>query len=201
MLRPLTVGLCALGLTACVSVLPEQKVPDGLYRFGPMEAEYDLQASVIVREPDASRLVAGRAIAAVDETGTVRLVPGVEWTDSSTHLMQMAMLDLLKGPGGDTAISPNSGGLADYELFWTVMDFSLAGTTGHCRIRASLLDGSSRAVLEQTVVSTSAEATGKGNPARAQALSEAGRKCVRDVAAFVSEKAVPKDEETPELEL
>ena len=199
MLRILTAGLCAFSLTACISVLPEPKVPHGLYRFGPMEAEYDLQASVIVRQPDASRLVAGRAIAAVDESGAVRLVPGVEWTDSSTHLMQMAMLDLLEGPGGKTAVSPDAGGLADYELFWTVTDFSLAGTTGHCRIRASLLDGRSRDVLEQTVVSASADAIGKGNPARAKALAEAGRKCVRDVAAFVTEKAVPRKENTSEF--
>ena len=57
MIRVLMTGLAACSLAACVSVLPEPKVPQGLYRFAPMETTYDLDASVLIREPDASRLV------------------------------------------------------------------------------------------------------------------------------------------------
>ena len=109
MIRILATGLAACSLAACVSVLPEPKVPEGLYRFAPMETVYDLEDSVIVREPDASRLVAGRAIASEDSSGALRLVPNVEWTDSSTRLMQMAMLDALQGQGAGKAIAPETG--------------------------------------------------------------------------------------------
>ncbi|HAO37073.1 MAG TPA: hypothetical protein DHV57_01870, partial [Hyphomonas sp.] len=118
MIRVLMTGLAACSLAACVSVLPEPKVPQGLYRFAPMETTYDLDASVLIREPDASRLVAGRAIAAEDSSGALRLVPNVEWTDSSTRLMQMAMLDALQGQGAGKAIAPETGASAPYELSW-----------------------------------------------------------------------------------
>jgi len=191
MLRTLAAGVAALSLSACVSVLPEQETPEGLYRFGPMEAEYNLQATLIVREPEASRLFAGRAIAAEDSSGALRLVRGVEWTDSSTRLMQTAMLDLFGGEGEGIAIVPGTGAPADYELTWQVSDFTLSGTTGRCRIRATLLDGRTRDVLTQKVVSTTAPASGDSNAARARALTEAGRACVRDVAAFVADNAKP----------
>ena len=187
MIRILATGLAACSLAACVSVLPEPKVPEGLYRFAPMETVYDLEDSVIVREPDASRLVAGRAIASEDSSGALRLVPNVEWTDSSTRLMQMAMLDALQGQGAGKAIAPETGAAAPYELSWQVTDFTLSGTTGRCRVRATLLDGASRDVLDQTVVSASADARGGSNADRAKALGEAGRACVNDVAAFVSQ--------------
>ena len=129
MIRILATGLAACSLAACVSVLPEPKVPEGLYRFAPMETVYDLEDSVIVREPDASRLVAGRAIASEDSSGALRLVPNVEWTDSSTRLMQMAMLDALQGQGAGKAIAPETGAAAPYELSWQVTDFTLSGTS------------------------------------------------------------------------
>lgn len=187
MIRVLMTGLAAYSLAACVSVLPEPKVPQGLYRFAPMETAYDLNASVLIREPDASRLVAGRTIAAEDSSGALRLVPNVEWTDSSTRLMQMAMLDALQGQGAGKAIAPETGAPAPYELSWQVTDFTLSGTTGRCRVRATLMDGGSRDVLDQIVVSNSASANGGSNADRAKALGEAGRACVNDVAAFVSQ--------------
>ena len=109
MIRILATGFAACSLAACVSVLPEPKVPQGLYRFAPVETVYDLDASVIIREPEASRLVAGRAIAAEDSAGALRLVPNVEWTDSSTRLMQMAMLDALEGQGAGRAVPLDDG--------------------------------------------------------------------------------------------
>ena len=187
MIRMLATGLAACSLAACVSVLPEPKVPQGLYRFAPAETIYDLEASLIIREPEASRLVAGRAIAAEDSAGALRLVPNVEWTDSSTRLMQMAMLDALEGQGAGKAIAPETGASAAYELSWQMLDFTLSGTTGRCRVRATLLDGASWDVLEQTVVSATANAGGQSNADRARALAEAGRACVDDVAAFASQ--------------
>ena len=100
MIRRLVLLLAATSLTACVSVLPEQKAPEGLYRFGPMDALHMIDASVVVREPEASRLFGGRAIAAEDSSGALRLIKGVEWSDSATRLMQVALLDTL---GGDNA--------------------------------------------------------------------------------------------------
>ena len=190
MLRRLVITLAAASLASCVSLLPEQKAPDGLYRFGPTETVHPLDASIIIREPEASRLFGGRAIAAQDGDGALRLVPGVEWTDSATRMMQIALLDSLGGEGGGVAIGSDTGADADYELAWRMSDFTLSGTTARCRIQATLLEGRSRKMLAQTSVSTSAVAQGNDNASRAKALTDAGRACVSDVAAFVAEKSV-----------
>jgi ABC-type uncharacterized transport system auxiliary subunit len=190
MIRRFTLILAAAGLSACVSVLPEQKAPEGLYRFGPMEALHMIDASVVIREPEASRLFGGRAIAAEDSSGALRLVNGVEWSDSATRMMQVALLDTLGGSNGGVAVASDTGAPTDYELAWRISDFTLSGTTARCRIEATLLEGRSRKVLAQTNVSTTAIALDSKNAARAKALTDAGRACVSDIAAFVAERAV-----------
>jgi ABC-type uncharacterized transport system auxiliary subunit len=182
--------IVAASLAACVSILPEKKAPEALYRFGPMESMHALDASIVIREPEASRLVGGRAIAAEDRDGALRLVKGVEWTDSATRMMQVALLDTLGGSDGGIAVASDTGAPTDYELAWRISDFTLSGTTARCRIEATLLEGRSRKVLAQTNVSTTAIALDSGNAARAKALTDAGRACVSDVAAFVAEKSV-----------
>ena len=190
MIRRFTLLLAAAGLSACVSILPEQKAPEGLYRFGPMEALHMIDASVVIREPEASRLFGGRAIAAEDSSGALRLVNGVEWSDSATRMMQVALLDTLGGSNGGVAVASDTGAPTDYELAWRISDFTLSGTTARCRIEATLLEGRSRKVLAQTNVSTTAVALDSKNAARAKALTDAGRACISDIAAFVAERAV-----------
>lgn len=173
-------------LAACVSVLPEPKAPEGLYRFGPMEASYELEASVLVREPDASRLFAGRAIAAEGEDGAMRLLKGVRWSDNATRMMQTALLDTFDGTDGAVAMASGTGAVADYELAWRISDFTLAGGKARCRLEATLLDGRSRKIVDQTIVATEAVAVNKTNAARANALTDAGRACINEVAGFVA---------------
>ncbi len=179
----------AFALPACVSVLPDQEPPNALYRFGPMEPVHTMQTTVLVREPEASRLVGGRQIAAEDASGAIRYVPGVEWSEAATRMMQTAMLDRLGGQGSGAAVAAGAGVRGAYELTWRVSDFTLSGQTARCRIEATVLNGSGRTLVAQKTFSTRAEADGPRNADRAQALTEAGRMCVNDVAAFVAETA------------
>lgn len=187
MLRSVCLIASLVALTACVSVLPEQKTPDALYRFGPMDAVHEVSASIMVREPDASRLFSGRSIAAEGDDGGLRLVNGVEWADNATRMMQTALVDSLSGQGDDVAVTSTMGAPTDYEIAWRVSDFTLLGETARCRVEATLLDGRSRSVLDQTLVETSAIAATDRNSDRAKALTEAGRACVGDVAAFIAQ--------------
>ena len=190
MIRAISIAFASLALTACVSVLPEPEAPEGLYRFGAMTETYPVEAVVSVREPDASRLFGGRVIASEDPAGALRLVRGVEWADNATRLMQVAMLDALDDSGAGVAVGQETGAHADYELVWRVEDFSLAGTDARCDLEATLVEADTRKVVAQTNVTSSARAVASSNASRAQALAEAGRACVSDVAGFVSEKAV-----------
>lgn len=179
---------CAsLALAGCSSIIPTPEPASALYRLSPLEAAYDLGASVTVREPEASRLLAGRAMAAEDESGAMRYVRTVQWTDRATSLMQEALLDLLAGEGSNVALPAQAGAVTDYEFSWRISDLTLKGETARCRIEATILKGQERSVFRQASISAETTAQGRTDAARAGALVEAGRACARDAAAFISE--------------
>ena len=189
MIRSISLAFAMTALTACVSVLPEPEVPDGLYRFGAMTETYPVDTVVAVREPEASRLFGGRVIASEDPAGALRLVRGVEWADSATRLMQVAVLDALDDKGAGVAVALEAGAHADYELVWRIEDFTLAGTLARCDLEATLVEADTRKVVAQTNVTSSANAGASSAESRALALAEAGRACAAQVAGFVSEQA------------
>ncbi len=175
-------------LPACVNVLPERETPEGLYRFGAMDETHRLSASVVVREPEASRVFAGRALAAEDDTGALRVLRDVQWTDNATRLMQIALVEILDGSGTDVAFASETGAPADFELTWRLADFTLSGETARCRLQATLLNGRNRSIVAQTTIVTEAIALDPSNGARAKALADAGRACVSETGAFVAER-------------
>ncbi|WP_213271030.1 ABC-type transport auxiliary lipoprotein family protein [Hyphomonas sp.] len=191
MFRALILAAATLSLGACAGVIPQRDPANALYRLGPMDPAYTLSASVTVREPEASRLLAGRFMSAEDETGAIRYVRSIQWTDRSTSLLQEAVLDLLRGQGGNVALPSQAGALTDYEFSWRISDLTLKGDTARCRLEGTLLKGRARSVYRQASISTSATAAGRTDAARAQALVEAGQACARDVAAFIAAAAQP----------
>lgn len=188
MIRILIVTAAVMGTTACVNVLQQPDPPDAYYRIAPIDAMYRLSATVTIREPEASRIFSGRMIAAEDKTGALRIVRGVQWTDTATQMMQSALLASLSGEGQYAAMPSDSSAPAEFELAWRLTDFTLYGETARCRLDATLMKGRARAVVAQTSVTTSAIALGSTNAARAKALTDAGRACVSELAAFIAEK-------------
>src|SRR3990167_3732345 len=112
MIRTLILSAALAGLAGCVSVLKQADAPEAFYRIGPIEMDHRLTATVTIREPEASRLFSGRAIAAEDDTGALRIVRGVQWTDNATEMMQGALLDALSGEGEFAALPSSSAGPA-----------------------------------------------------------------------------------------
>jgi ABC-type uncharacterized transport system auxiliary subunit len=186
MIRKLWIFAAAAGLAGCISVLDSPEAPDAFYRIGPMESLHEINASVTVREPEASRVFAGRALASEDDTGAMRIVRGVQWTDNATEMLQGALLDSIRGEGEFAALPSNTSGPAQFELTWRLSDFTLYGRTARCRLDATLLTGQTRTVIAQTSLETSALALDKSNAARAKALTDAGRACVSELASFIA---------------
>jgi len=195
MIRFLIFSAGLAGLAGCVSVLPKPEAPEAYYRIGPIQPLHELKASVRIREPEASRLFSGRTIAAEDETGALRIVRGVQWTDNATEMMLGGLLDALNGEGEYAALPSGASGPTEYEVTWRMSEFTLYGETARCRLDAALLKGRSRAVISQTTVSTTAVALDKSNAARAKALTDAGRACISELASFIAEETA---EETPQ---
>ncbi|MEM9667630.1 MAG: ABC-type transport auxiliary lipoprotein family protein [Pseudomonadota bacterium] len=190
MIRLVTVIAATLSLTACLSLIPEPDAPLALYRLGPVKGDVarNLPASVIIREPEAPKILAGDALVSKDDRGALRLVKGVEWADRSTRMMQLTLLDFLDGEGDGLAILPESGGRAEYELAWRVSEFSLQGGDALARLELTLISSDRRLPIQQTTVSSRIPSLGSSVSARAQALSEAGRDVVAQTADFLSEE-------------
>ncbi|MEO1476184.1 MAG: ABC-type transport auxiliary lipoprotein family protein [Pseudomonadota bacterium] len=188
-MRSVFASLIMLGsLTGCLSIIPEPDAPTALYRLGPVDgdAARPLAASIIIREPEAPRILAGSELVVRDDSEAIRLIRNVEWADRATRLMQLTLLDYLGGEGDGLAVLPEAGTRAPYELVWRVSEFSLQNSDALARLELTLLSADGRAPLQQTVVRSNVRAAGSSSGARARALAEAGRQVIAQTADFVS---------------
>ncbi len=188
-------ALMASVTTACVSVLPEQPRPEAVYQLAEAETRTEIESLVVVREPDAPRLLASRSIVSQSADGGLRVVPGVAWADRLTRMLQVALIDSISPSGAGMALDDSAGVSGQYELHWRVTDFALKGSEGVCTVQLTLLDGASREPVAQTRASAQAAVSGEGNQARARALAAAGSGCAQQAAEFLQTSAVPA---TPE---
>lgn len=182
----------SVALGGCVSVLPEPKTPDALYRIEATGDLVGLRHTVIVREPEAPRLMAGQGIVSEGADGGMRLVPGVEWADSATRQLQLAMIDSFEIGEDANALLPETGVLAEYELATRVKMFGLKGNTAICAMTASLITTRGRDLVDMTEIVTRTNALSDKRRDRALALKQAGADCARQAAEFAVGGQKPK---------
>ena len=184
-LRMLTAVL-ALSLTNCVSVLPEPEVPNGLYRLGTVEPSAAIKHNLVVREPEGSRVFSGKAMAAIGDDGVLKLIRGVEWSQSASRMLQLGLLDAIGTEGGGLALDKSTGAPGDLELAWRMSTFALDGGIARCDLELTLLEGRTRKPLTQLRVETSVPAASGNAADRAAALRGAARACVHDSARQIA---------------
>jgi len=178
-----------LALGACVSVLPEPKTPDALYRISATGAPKALSYTVVVKEPEAPQVMSGRAMVREDANGAIRLVPNVEWAGRSTRLVQLALVDSFGGGDGG-AVLPESGIGADYELSIRLTTLGFEGDQAVCSGAASLIETRTRTIVAQERVNVSMQGLEIG----ATSLKAAGETCVSEFADFLSSTLKSTDE-------
>ena len=175
-------------LAACVSVLPEPEGPDALYEI---EARQDLSGlthDLIVREPEAPRLMAGQGMVSEGSDGGLRLIAGVEWSGPATRQIQLAMIDSFKTGESGNAVLPELGVLADYELASQLSALRLEGETAVCKMVVSLIETQGRSLLARRDIRASVQASGGGASSRATALKTAASDCATQASAFAIEQ-------------
>lgn len=183
----LAASIGAAALSACVNVLPEPPKPDAVYRFNAPTSTYSMPATLIVREPDAPRLIAGRQLVSEGTNAGLRVVRGVEWVDRVTRLFQVTLVDSFDSTGGGYAVDDTSGISGDYELYWRVTDFTLKGSEAVCALRLTLMTGGTRMPVAQWTTQVSGDASaGKKSGARTLALAETGEACVSEAARSIA---------------
>ncbi|MEO0883908.1 MAG: ABC-type transport auxiliary lipoprotein family protein [Pseudomonadota bacterium] len=188
MIRILATVFALTTLSACLSVIPTPDAPIALYRLGPVQSDIarPIAANIVIREPEAPRILAGSELASKDEDGAIRLIRNVEWADRATRLMQLTLLDYLDDGGQGVAVMPEAGTRAPYELAWRISEFSLQNGEAIARLELTLLSADQRQPLKQVTVRSVVAAVGNSSSARARALAEAGRQVIAQTADFLS---------------
>lgn len=181
--------LCAITLlTGCVSLIPEPHTPNALYSLGAIEGPqpHAFSRSVLIRQPEAPRLLSGVEMSTRDAEGGIRLIRGAEWADRAPRLLQLSLLDYLAAGDTGLALSPNIGARAELELNWRLSEFVLLEKTALAQAELTLLDSKTRKVIAQRVVTSRHEARNSDPGSRAQALAASGRDLVRQAADFIA---------------
>lgn len=141
------------GLSACVSVLPEPEGPKAVYSLSfsaDLTDRAPLAGIVVVREPDGTRMMAGRNMVFEGDNGALSVLGRVQWADSSTLMLQRALIDALNaGEGQGIAVSPDAGTRGDIEVSWRVVSLAVRKDDAHAVLTLTLLDGRDRAPLAQ----------------------------------------------------
>lgn len=171
-------------LSGCLSVLPEPATPDALYRVEAAQKFDGLSEHLIVREPEAPRLIAGQGMVSEGADGGLRLVPSVEWSGSATRQIQLAMIDSFQVGDAGNALLPEMGVSAAFELGSQLKTLSLRGNTARCVMTLSLVTTGDRQLVALTEVSASKTADSDRNRDRATALREAASDCAAQAAQF-----------------
>jgi cholesterol transport system auxiliary component len=183
-LRSVIIGAAFGLMAACVSVLPEPTAPDALYSIDAETAYAGLAQDLIVREPEAPRLISGQNIISEGGDGGLRVVPRVEWSGPATRQLQLAMLNSFKLGEPGNAVLPELGILTRFELATELTDLKLQGRTAICEMAVSLIATRDRTLLERTQITARAQAT-SGDPSdRALALKAAATDCAAQAAQF-----------------
>lgn len=180
-------------IAGCVSVLPEPTTPDALYRVETQTKLDGLSADLVVREPEAPRLIAGQGMVSEGADGGLRLIPGVEWSGNATRQIQLAMIDNFDVDTGRHALLPELGVAARYELATHLKTLHVQGDAARCVMTVSMINAQSRHLMRSKEVRSTHIADSNSSRDRALALQAAASDCAAQAAAF-SIEALTRDD-------
>lgn len=178
------IAVSACLATACVSVLPEPEAPEALYRVEAQSAYAGLSQDLIVREPEAPRLISGQNMISEGGDGGLRVVRGVEWSGPATRQIQLAIVNSFEIGETGHAVLPELGVLAPYELASQLKVLRLRGDTGVCEMTVSLISTVDRSLLARTEISSRQQASNGSARNRAGALRAAATNCAAQATEF-----------------
>ncbi|MEM1105836.1 MAG: ABC-type transport auxiliary lipoprotein family protein [Pseudomonadota bacterium] len=178
-------------LAGCVSVLPEQAVPNALYRIDRPAPVAGADFDTVVREPTSAQIFGGQGMVVQGADGGLRLIEGVEWAGRLTRLMQSGLVDALSGGGEGIAVTELSGVPGAREIVWRVADMTIIGDAAVCRLDVTVLDGRRRAPLADADIERTSPVAGRSGAERAAALSRVGAACLEAAAAFIASVEAP----------
>jgi len=191
--KQISILVAAAMLSACVSVLPEPATPDALYQVDAPQKLAGLSQHLIVREPEAPRLIAGQGMVSQGTDGGLRLIPGVEWSGSATRQIQLAMIDSFKAGETGHALLPEMGVVTFFELATQLKTLGLKGETANCVMSVNVISTRDRSLKASTEVSAEIAALSGSGSDWAAALRAAASDCAGQAAAFAVDNLKPQN--------
>ena len=192
------VGLCALSVSACVSLLPESE-PVSVYRLSaPEPANFAGEDWVIVEidTPNAPRGLAGDHIAILHDGVSLAYIQDARWISPAPQLVQALMIDTINAE--DRHLAPtraDDGVRADYELRLDLQEFEAVYDRGpdtaplvRVRLSARLVAEQGRRFAGARVVTVEVRAHANRTTAIVAAFDEAASGASREIADWTAER-------------
>ncbi len=120
------IGLAALSLGGCLSLLPEPAPADTVYRLSPPQAHVAPMAGAkIVRidRPNASTVFETRDIIISPDSRRLAVASGAKWAEIIPTMVQHRLVDTLGQRPGIVGVIPSSGARTDTRVHLTIKSF------------------------------------------------------------------------------
>ncbi|WP_339333874.1 ABC-type transport auxiliary lipoprotein family protein [uncultured Maricaulis sp.] len=198
-IRAALVGLSALSVSACVSLLPESE-PVSVYRLSapqPVELTGDHWTVVEIDVPNAPRGLSGDQIAIMRNGSSLAYIAGARWISPAPRLLQSLVIDTFNANNAQLAPTRADDGVrADYELRLDMQEFEAIYDRGEgvaplirVRISARLVAEQGRQFAGARVVTAEARATNNRTSDIVAAFDDAAQAASREIADWTASRA------------
>jgi cholesterol transport system auxiliary component len=198
-IRAALVGLSALSVSACVSLLPESE-PVLVYRLSapqPAELTGDHWTVVEIDVPNAPRGLSGDQIAIMRNGSSLAYIAGARWISPAPRLLQSLVIDTFNANNAQLAPTRADDGVrADYELRLDMQEFEAIYDRGEgvaplirVRISARLVAEQGRQFAGARVVTAEARATNNRTSDIVAAFDDAAQAASREIADWTASRA------------
>ena len=198
-IRAALVGLSALSVCACVSLLPESE-PVSVYRLSapqPVELTGDHWTVVEIDVPNAPRGLSGDQIAIMRNGSSLAYIAGARWISPAPRLLQSLVIDTFNANNAQLAPTRADDGVrADYELRLDMQEFEAIYDRGEgvaplirVRISARLVAEQGRQFAGARVVTAEARATNNRTSDIVAAFDDAAQAASREIADWTASRA------------
>ena len=194
LLKMLLVGVSAISVSACVSLLPEVE-PSAIYRLSspaPTNWSTSGAAMIEINVPNAPRGLSGDHIAILTADRHLAYMGQAKWIAPAPRIVQNLIIDSFNaGDGQLVPARPSDGVRAQYELQLDLREFEASYDQGsgnapmvHVRIAVRLVSSETRGFIGTRVFSAQARASANRERAIVEAFNRAAGDAARDLAEW-----------------
>jgi len=194
-IRQLSILGLTLGLSGCVSLLPDPKPPSSVYRLSynaaPVEAAFNAEV-IRVDRPAATKIFSTNNIVVTDDSRKLSVVALAKWSETTPVMVQSSMVDALAASPKFVGLIPTSGARSETRLHLSILNFEAKFDGGFekapiavVNYRVTYSDADDRKLLgthtfERTVRADSIEV-----PSIVDALESANQAAMTDIVSWL----------------